>query len=327
MSVDDSREAWQPGPDVRRHDGELIDEDRVWFAAPPPEIGQVQTADTTLAAGDTPRPVWLRLGSAAGVALAVLATIYALFAEPQFQPKSAVGWLIFAGFSLALAGAAAGAVLYLLRFRRQASFVGRDGFARDELRGGLADVRPRGRLHFADAARLYTAETRQYVNGVYTGTNYGYRWADEAGRNLVVLSGTFRAKDGRPKPHDAYWFAKSAQAAWNVHAFDAARRQFEADGHVAFPVDKNLAVRLGPGWMEFDRRGDVRRLVPEDVKSLTLREGRFDVRTHDASFFGKSGKYAFGYAAMPNAQVFLMCLETLVGFGFGGSPEAEQEPA
>jgi hypothetical protein len=50
-----TRAAWTPPPQLTSHSGQPLD-DRVFFQAPPPEIGRVVSAWSTLGIGETPAP-------------------------------------------------------------------------------------------------------------------------------------------------------------------------------------------------------------------------------------------------------------------------------
>lgn len=69
----------------------------------------------------------------------------------------------------------AAGVWFFTRFKHRCTYVGEHGIARFDLRG-RRDAPPTGwTLLFSDAAALRASQTRQFVNGVYTGTRYDYR--------------------------------------------------------------------------------------------------------------------------------------------------------
>ena len=71
QSVERAGQGWQPGSDVVDHSGENIPTDADFFA-PPPEIGEVLTARTSLKRDVKPKSFPTRLGIALMVAGAIM---------------------------------------------------------------------------------------------------------------------------------------------------------------------------------------------------------------------------------------------------------------
>jgi hypothetical protein len=65
-------------------------------------------------------------------------------------------------------------------------------------------------------------------------------------------------------------------------------------------------------------RGETARFAAEDIKSLSLDQGFFRVVHHDAKWYSRAGKFSFEYGSIANARLFLIALEKLMGYQFGG---------
>jgi hypothetical protein len=75
-------------------------------------------------------------------------------------------------------------------------------------------------------------------------------------------------------------------------------------------------VRVGPGFLELFFGGQTTRLTQADIKSVSINNGWFYLTTHDAKWFSSKGKFSFAYGEISNAQMFLICLEKLMGYSF-----------
>jgi hypothetical protein len=203
---------------------------------------------------------------------------------------------------------------YFTRFSHRCSYVGEDGVAQFTLKGRRS-ARPRGDfLLFAHAGELRASQTRQFVNGIYTGTNYDYRWTDPAGRRIYRLKGRYNGKDKPPKPLDAFHFASAAYVAWSQHYLDRAAAQLEKEGSVAFGIARGRVVRVGPGFMEFHFGGEPVRVTREEIGAVSLAGGQFSFKHKDAKWYRSAGKYNFPYGQMANGKVFFLVLEKLMGY-------------
>jgi hypothetical protein len=219
--------------------------------------------------------------------------------------------LIVGGFSLAFA----------LR-RRRLTYVGEEGVVIYSTWGNRAAAKPEVLL-FANAAAIRTHQVRQYYNGVYTGTSFDYKFSDPAGKRIFRINGTYRDKKGRPKANSLFNVALASEASWNAHYHKRMVQEFESTGGVTFDVDGRNFVRVLPGALELNFKGQTTRVTPDDIKGIGLSNGHFSIHTKEARWFSGKGKFSFEYGRMANAQVFLFAVEKLVGYQFGGSKQAE----
>jgi hypothetical protein len=306
---------WKPTEETVSHAGTPLESQQVFFCDPPESIGEVMTAWTTLTVGKAPKSMTLRLIVAAALVVGcpILAVVLARFAGLNNIDQ---GTLVF--FSV-LTGIVLGIIAVVVtRFKHVCSFVGAAGLSRHTIKGNLESVPIDEIFLFDDATDLMTSQTRHYTNGVYTGTNYSFDWKDHEGARKFRLNGSYRSKDGNPKPKDPFHFARVGEIAWSDYLLDILQEELEQHGSVEFKVNKKDCVRIGPGFLELNFKGNTTRVESEQIKTLQVSGGTFQIDTHDARWFGSKGKFRFEYGAMANAHVFLMALETLAGFDFGG---------
>jgi hypothetical protein len=305
-----------PAAKAHQHDGTELSDGADFFVAPPPEIGAIKSQSSTLRRDKTPLSGNLRLlvvsgglllGAALGVAVVKLFSVYSSF------------WSTFWPVSLALLG---GALAWgMTGFRHTCSYVGEKGAAKFTCKGRRERVVGREVLLFEQAAELRTAVTRNYTNGVYSGTTYDFTWKDGRGERCYTIAGGFNKKDGKPPTKDLFHFAEAAEAAWTVHLLDRAQHQLDSDGFIQFDLGRKNKdyVRIGRGFMEFFIKGKNARCEVEDIETLQIGKGWFTIKRKDAKvgWFRKDGVFQFPYASMANARLFLVALEAILGFRFG----------
>jgi hypothetical protein len=281
-----------------------------FLVPPPPEIGPLSSAESSLRAGGKPKPLVLRLLMGTLFAGAIM---YAFSwategTRPRDREPLMILGLVFAVTAFALD-------LYLTRFKALVTYVGRDGVSRHAVRRHR-DATPKSQtLLFTAADALRAAQTRQFVNGIYTGTTYDYAWTGPAARRLFRLKGTYRGRKGPPKPGDPFHFATATEIAWSIHYLERAQEELDKQGSIRFNVDKNRYVHVGPGFLQFDFGGESPvRVTREEIAAVSLGSGQFSFKHKDAHWYSRSGKYNFRYGAMANARVFLLALDKLMGY-------------
>jgi hypothetical protein len=299
---------WSPGPGVVNHAGDPIGPDWDFFAPPPPEIGEVITAHTTLRRGKAPPSLGKR---------------FALTFLPGF---AAIGLLQYAGYDDVLIQVGAFVVLFLIgayfaRFAHRCSYVGAGGVARYWCRGHRGRIKKSEVFLFRDAAALKTSQTRHYHNGVYSGTQYAFRWRDAADRHVYKLSGTYYSEKKPPKPKDPFHLASSAERAWSLHLLGRAQDELAARGAIRFSLGGSDWVDVGPGFVEFQRKGKVERWGAEEIGAISARDGSLKVQRRDAQvgWFNSTGVLQFPVSSMANAQLFLILLNRFLAPG-GATP-------
>ncbi len=292
---------------VPDHAGQPNDPDDIFFGDTS-EIGKVQSAQTNLN-----RTRGFKKWPGSRIGLVILGAFLGLV-------PGGIAWAILEGQSRALANEygwlalAAGALLTALLFAwlgrpwQVCTLVAERGFLRVRRREGRVKV---DRLRFSDAAELRLRQTRNYYNGVYTGTTFDYRWRDAQGRVLFAITGQFREKAKKPPRRDhAIHFATAAEAAWLHHRLPQVLESVQAGQEVRFPVGKGRYLAVGRGYLELGLKGEPRRLEPADVESIRLDQGWLTVKPKGAGWFG-SAKVMF--ADIGDGKIFLALVEKHLG--------------
>lgn len=299
--------AWAPPREATTHAGEPIDPQTDFFAPPPPEIGPVQTASSTLKVRQDPPSTLVRglilfgPGALAIAALHVLGDVN----EPVFDVLAfltcfGIGW-------------------FVTRFSHTCSYVGKDGVARIRCGGQRHKIKKEDVFLFKDAAELRTSQTRHYHNGVYTGTAYNFTWSGPDGKKVFKLTGTYRGEKKPPKPKDPFHFAQAAEIAWSIALLDRAQPELEREGSIKFRLTGADWVALGPGFIDLNLKGKTERCTAEEIDGISIDSGVFKVKRKGAKegWFRSEGVFQFAYGTMANARVFLMALDKLLGLRFG----------
>jgi hypothetical protein len=307
--------SWKPDAEVKAHDFGTLPADLDFFAPPPGEIGKVLTAWSELKSGKGPMSFFLRWNIAMVVAALPVALVYWLTLGNQTPRDLIAGvhilvWAIGAPIGLLFFGLA----LYLSRFRPVVSYVGTDGVARITAKCSIDNPQTQ-LLRFADASVLQFGQTRNYYNGVYTGTNYSYQFFDAARKSMLKLAGSYYSAKGIPRQKCPYWLAIAAERSWCDVLLKRKVDEFEKNGRVSFQSGKTT-ITLLPGAIEFKKGEQVDRLEADQLKSLQLHDGTLSIKSNEARFFGFKGKYHFSVNSVDNWGVFLLCLEQLLGVRF-----------
>ena len=319
MSQDDDafeelpESSWSPPSTVRLHNGEKIPVDSDFFQEPPPSIGEIVSAQSSLVTTKHPFSTMVRLMLVVGLTGLVFYGCVIGFRIFVTNPNDADLGYVFGAIAALVT---LPLVIYFTRFNHSCTYVGKLGIAEYKLSGNR-DNTPKARvLLFEDCQDITTWQLRQYVNGVYSGTQYKNIWRDDEGGELFVLKGNFSSEKGTPKAISPYWFAVAAEGHWNEFAFDRMVKDYESQGYLDFRVKKKDTVRVGNGYLEFHFGGKTTRLTTDDIKTLSLANGSFTIHTKEARWFSSKGKFGFEYGGMGNAKLFLFALERLAGYSF-----------
>jgi len=299
-----------PPPRLRDHADGRLPADADFFIDPPPQVGALLSADTTLREGVRPWPLWARLPFLLGlgcVGLLAGAVVVRFFPSPfrllnLLLPLVPAGGGVLVGWSLT-------------RFRHSCSYVGRRGLAR------FACSRRRDRLttaevlSFAEAVELRAAQARRYSGG-YRDTVWSFVWTGPDGLPLFEVRGRHRSEAGLPRDrHDPVYFALAAEAAWTLWLLDDADRRIDRGETVTFRLGKEHVVRLGRGVVFFVGERGEERWAAEEIAEAALDNGVLRVRRFGAreGWGDGGGEFRFDLGRLSNARLFLRLLETAAG--------------
>ncbi len=294
--------SWTPQSSaVTNHALQCVAENTIFFAPPPAEIGTVLTADsslkTTTKAKTLPVRVSLALLGFAGVSSVLLLL---LSRSPLHNIIDLTPLAIFPG---ACAGIA---VLWVTRFSHLTTYVGTLGVAQIRLSGSLSASPSTSTLLFAEASHLFTKAVITTVNGVYSGTMYRYRWADEKGRTRLHLVGSHNAKNGVPRSGDQWHFATSSERAWTAWLKSDANPRRE-NSLTEFPVAwSRQKIRINGTTIQFMRGAALRGTIEIDnLLELYIEHGSvyFIPRGGGRRFWQR--RYVFPHMYIGNARLLL----------------------
>jgi hypothetical protein len=273
-------EAQEPEEPITDHAGRDLPEDIDFFAAPPVEIGTVNSAWSTLRQGVEPWSPALR-GLMGGIGLLIGGGIGLIIGA--FWEFAVVLWPVLLGAVGFLIG------WFATGFKHTCTFIGDRGMARFICRGSRENVVTDEVFPFNEASELRT------------------------GRKRFVLNGTYHAEKSAPKPTDPFHFANAGEMAWSLHLLKQVPLMLQTKGAVFFSLGSNDWVSVAPGRLELCVRGQTTSCETEDIRSVSIDQGVFTVKRTDAKegWFTSKGVFKFNYASLANAQLFLFVLDKL----------------
>ena len=302
MSLMEQDVAWVPPPTMLTHADVPVGTEMDFFAPPPPEIGEVLNAYSSLKRGQRPLSAAAKGAIMFGPGVVALAVLWYTHAVDDI-------WQVVIFVALFVVG------WFVTRFSHTCTYVGKEGVARFRCKKDRENITQQEVFLFRDAAELRTSQTRHYHNGGYTGTNYDFTWTDDEGRKVFRCQGTYHGEKKPPKPTDPFHFAQAAEAAWSVHLLDRVQEQLDSAGAIVFRLGGSDWVAVGPGFLELNLKGERRRCESAEIGGVSIHDGTFKVKRTDAreGWFRSTGVFQFPYGTMANARVFLLAVDRLLG--------------
>ncbi len=306
--------AWMPAPDVVDHYGRPLTSDLEFFA-PPPEIGRVLTAFSTLKGGKS-HPTLLK---ASGGALGGFAGGFAF--------GFFVAWIKGGGSSMGIGVGVilglivAGFVFVQAAQAGQCTYVGDRGIARCFYSIFNSGPPKTETLVFENAAQLLAGQTDQYVNGGYTGTQFTSRWVDAGGKTLLTIQGSYdrkkMEKTGLPTSM-LYQFIDRAEDVWLRLALERALAEQNKFGYATFRLGDTGEAHVGRDYVEVHAKNGVTRFDGSDIAKLEIKKGTVTLQARDAQKgvlgVGRHGIFTIKYAQVGNARLFLHLVNRLGGY-------------
>jgi hypothetical protein len=300
---------------IANHGGQPHHPEADFFADPPAEIGPVVSAHTSLLNGLVPWSLGARAAVSLGAAFAgaVLGLIIVMAIHPR-ESIWYVFWPIVAGILAFIIG------LICTGFSHTCSYVGSQGIAKFTCSGSRENLKGEEVFCFRDAAELRTSQTRQYHNGVYSGTNYTFTWSDVGGRKRHVITGRHKSEKGNPPSTDLFQYARAAENQWTVYLLEEAFRAIELRGTVTFNLSGGQWIKLGQGFMIVSKGGDDgEQWDAAEVGIVNVDQGIVRIKRADAKegWFSSQGVFKFSFDSLANAQLFFHLCDKLVGVPVG----------
>ncbi len=280
--------------------------DADFFWPPPPEIGPVLSAQTSLDGGNQPKSLSTALlGLAPWIAVGIGLGVWGSGIDGE-------GF-----FTLLLSSLPLVAVWKLwlpwTRFSQSLTYIGTKGVARASFWYDRGRVRSEVFL-FVRFAELFTARTRHFYNYAYTHTDYSFRWS---GKQAFSVSGSYRAEDSRPPAADGYHFGDAAEDAWTRHLLAHAEGVIKKEGSFRFNVSGSsvIWIAVGPGFIEVPVDGKAQRWKAADIARVALTGAEVKITRNDAKsgWFSSSGTVTLSQSGVANVQVFLALLKGVAG--------------
>lgn len=301
-------------PQVTNHIGAPLEADMDFFVTPPPEIGELLSAYSSMRRGKPPRAKaarwgWILSAALSGIGLGVAVNLF-------FSVESRT-WCIVWPLLLGLVGLAVGG--FVMACTHWVSYVGTKGYAKYSCSGERSNVKLDRMLVFDKAAELYTAISNSLDEfGHYQNTNFEFRWFDIEGSIVSEIKGVHFFKEGNPPFWSDYWFGVAAESSWTQHLLEKADADLDKEGCIQFNLWGYNDVSVGKGFIHFHFDGRDAYCEIDDIESISVESGKFIIKRKNANigWFSKEGVFAFPYAGMANVGLFFLALEKLLGFTF-----------
>jgi hypothetical protein len=290
----------------RTHQGQPVEEDRIFFERAPGEIGNISTADTTLRQGQ------LKFCVQRSAILLGLSTIPLLMGSGILIVKGdgtdPSAWLVVGliGIISLIVG------VFSLQYH-ECSYVGDKGIALYGLNVPkfMLKAMPHGIFLFEKARSLYVSSTRTYVNGVYSGTTATFIWKDKAGKNVFHLNSNYFSWKEKPNRDRTIHFARSAERAWTERVYPMHLAEREKLGQTGFPLVNGGGVFVGEDSLTLRTGGKDTVVSRAELSGFSVGGGflNFHRPTDKSGLFG-AGPLSVPYGSIGNAAALVRLLAT-----------------
>lgn len=289
----------------RTHQGQPVEEDRIFFERPPGEIGNISTADATLRRGQLKFCVQRSAILLGLSALPLLGGSAALLANGVAR-GSAWGLVGMLGGLLLLLGVCG------LQFH-ECAYVGDKGIARFGWNVPKFMMSPQnsGVFLFENARSLYASSTRSYMNGIYSGTTATFVWKDKAGKNVFNLNSSYYSWKERPNRDRTIHFARSAERAWTERVYPMHLAEREKLGQTGFPLVNGGGIFVGEDSVTLRMGGKDTEIPRAELSGFSVGGGflNFHRPTDKGGLFG-GGPLSVPYGSVGNAAALARLLTT-----------------
>jgi hypothetical protein len=300
-----------PGPEATwtDHGGQPVQGDANFFAPPPPAIGTVLSAWTTLRKGKKPLSgvvLALLILTAVGVEAAGVVAGLTLTDQPGPRTLCIMAGLPVLGLVVIFA---------LAGYCKHCTYVGDQGVARFQLYG-RSDRPQEEVMLFRDARELRVLLEEWFQNGLYSKTNYTYEWKDAQGKGCFRVAGAHTARKELPVSTDPYRFARAAEAAWTAYLLPRARALLERGRTVRFPLTRGRWLGIRKGALVLCTGKEEEAWVADELEALDVAQDTASFRLRGVRrglIFNSAGEFKFQTSKMANTQLFFVLVAEELG--------------
>ncbi|MBC8143463.1 MAG: hypothetical protein H7Y38_18700 [Armatimonadetes bacterium] len=303
---------WTPPTEsnIPTHTGAPPAPDAIYIAAPPTEdIGELISAHSTVREKGGELYLWQRFVWGVGGAWLGIVLIVFLGNKLFGLPMNAVT-LTVAGIIGGIPGAIFGAPA------NTTTYVGTKGAARFVWGGKNHPVKAAQIMPFADVNGSNVSQTRNFYNGIYTGTEYSYVWGrqDDAGKThkLLEVSGRFHRMKGPRDSDELYYFGAAVEAAYTTYRMVQLRELLANGGSEPFAITGGGELILSAKGLQVERYKKQEFIPVENIAGLGIHEGQITIIRAGAKKgflgIGSEGVFNVGYAELASPRLFLALL-------------------
>ncbi|HEY3739447.1 MAG TPA: hypothetical protein VGL53_06370 [Bryobacteraceae bacterium] len=318
---------WTPPPNVTEHQGSPLPPDADFFVDPPPEIGPIRTAHTSLKQGVKPKSAIVRLAIALACGAAMEVLLMVIDKETGgVDPASgffshafrSVEDLQTAVYLAPVALLTALIAWLVIRFNHSCNYVGDLGCADFTCKRRSTRITKRVVFQFKSAHSITSSATEHYKNTAYINTTFAFNWyASPQAKPVFWLKGSHTSRSAAPPVDDWYHFCRSAETAWYYFIAPQIDAELAEKGRVRFYANGGW-MALGPGFIEItDRNGGVSRFNAGEIATASsvnhiLQLFRPGVFFNPLDFSKREGVYRYDLTSH-NLPLFKLLFQRCLG--------------
>jgi hypothetical protein len=206
---------WNPRQGLMDHAGQPLPPEMAFFASPPPEIGEIITAYSSMSIG---KQISQRNPGYKRKATLLIATI-AFLAFGFLAVADLFGAAVLAAIATLVIGPIiAMKIGYIVH---SCTFVGTKGFSINQWDRRNQSRKPPETFLFEKAATLNTSTLHAYYGPIYHSSIYTVIWKNADGKRAWSTVIHYRKVRGLPPLRSLYYFYQSAENAWNHYQADS----------------------------------------------------------------------------------------------------------
>ena len=312
---------WSPpeAGNILTHAGAAVAPDLVFIGAPPPEIGDIVSAHSTIREKGANSWFWHRMGwglSIGWLSFAVLAYLTNRLLGVSYSSLFSTPL----GIIFALVGAIPGYLYFAPA--NATTFVGTHGAARFLWGGKNRPVKSAQIVPFAQVNASNVRMTRHYYNGIYTGTDYTFVWgqkdiaATSKIQNLLTVSGRFYRAKGPRKNDEIYHFGSAVEQAYTAYRMVQLKEILAQGGSEPFQVGASGQLVLSAAGLQVALGGKQEFIPRENIVGLDIDNGIITITRagykKGVLGIGSEGVFKVGYAQIASPRLFLSLLAYVV---------------